>query len=200
MAESRPGDVPELTDAGWPALVQHLKVTDAEGRAVGMMGVGPAGWTLARSVRGPLTLEYEVDYARLAAHGWPAPRETAFADAEHLIVIGRSLFIVTPLQRTSEVRFALPRGWQAVVPWPMVGGGRQRATVASTDDLTENLLVFLRGTPDIVTAGGFNLQVITLGHWQPARAEVRRVLGGALRQLVAFIGFGGHADYLVARR
>ena len=156
------------------------------------MGVGPAGWTLARSVRGPLTLEYEVDYARLAAHGWPAPRETAFADAEHLIVIGRSLFIVTPLQRTSEVRFALPRGWQAVVPWPMVGGGRQRATVASTDDLTENLLVFLRGTPDIVTAGGFNLQVITLGHWQPARAEVRRVLGGALRQLVAFIGFGGH--------
>jgi predicted metalloprotease with PDZ domain len=197
MAESRPGDVPELADAGWPALVQHLRVTDTGGGAVGVTSVGPAGWTLARSVNGPLTLEYEVDYAPLAARGWPAPREAAFADADHLTLIGRSLFITTPVQRTSDVRFALPRGWQAVVPWPAVRGPRQSATAASTDDLFDNLVVFLRGAPDVLTAGGFNLKVVALGHWQPARVEVRRVLGASLQRLVALIGFNGHANYLV---
>ncbi len=197
MAESRPGDIPELADAGWPALVQHLRVTDAAGEAVGVASAGPTGWTLARSVSGPLTLDYEVDYAPLAARGWPAPREAAFADADHLMLIGRSLFITTPAQRRSEVRFALPRGWQGVVPWTAVRAPRPSAIAASTDDLSENLLVFLRGTPDVLTAGGFNLKVVALGHWQPARAEVRRVLGAALQQLVKLIGFNGHADYLV---
>jgi predicted metalloprotease with PDZ domain len=197
MAESRPGDVPELADAGWPALVQHLRVTDPDGHAVAVASVGPTGWTLARSVSGPLTLEYEVDYAPLAARGWPAPRETAFADVNHLVVLGRSLFIATPVQRRSTVRFELPRGWQSVVPWPMVRGARQSAIVSTTDDLSENLLVFQRGAPDGVAAGGFNIKVVTLGQWEPARAEVRRVLGVALQRLVRLIGFDGHADYLV---
>ncbi|MBK6796014.1 MAG: hypothetical protein IPG76_04245 [Acidobacteria bacterium] len=197
MAESRPGDVSELADAGWPALVQDLRLTDADGLAVAVTSVSSTGWTLARSVSGPLTLEYEVDYAPLAARDWPAPREAAFADAGHLVVIGRSLFITTPAQRTSIVRFTVPRGWQAVTPWPTVRGTRQNTTVATTEDLSENLLVFLRGAPDVVTAGGFNLKIVTLGHWKPARAEVRRVLGVALQRLVALIGFDGHAEYLV---
>jgi predicted metalloprotease with PDZ domain len=197
MAESRPGDVPELADAGWPALVQHLRVTETGGEAVGVTSVGPTGWTLARPVSGRLTLEYEVDYAPLAARGWPAPREAAFADVDHLMLIGRSLFITTPVQRTSDVRFALPRGWQAVVPWPAVRGQRQSATATSSDDLSENLVVILRGAPDVLTAGGFNLKVVALGHWQPACSEVRRVLGASLQRLVTLIGFDGHADYLV---
>ncbi len=202
MADSRPADVPELADAGWPALVQHLRVTDSGGAAVGVTSTGPTGWTLARSVTGPLTLEYEVDYAPLAARGWPAPREAAFADADHLMMIGRSLFITTPVQLASDVRFALPRGWKAVVPWPAATGPRRSATAAtatatSSDDLAENLVVFMRGAPDLLTAGGFNLEVVALGHWQPARSEVRRALGAALQQLVALIGFDGHADYLV---
>jgi hypothetical protein len=164
---------------------------------VGVTSAGAGGWTLARSVRGPLTLDYEVDYAPLAARDWPAPREAAFADAGHLIVVGRSLFITTPVQGTSDVRFSLPPGWQAAMPWPAGRGGNLSATVASTDDLSENLLAFLRGAPDVVNAGGFKLKVVALGHWQPARAEVRRVLGAALKRLVALIGFDGHADYLV---
>jgi predicted metalloprotease with PDZ domain len=197
MADSRPGDVPELADAGWPALVRQLKVADAGGHDVGVTKTGASGWSLARPVSGRLTLEYEVDYAPLAARGWPAPREAAFADADHLVVIGRSLFITTPAQRASEVHFALPSGWHAVTPWPSRGGARQSAVVASTPDLSENLVAFLRGTPDVLTAGGFNLDVVSLGHWQPARVEVRRVLGAALQRLVDFVGFKDRADYLV---
>ena len=70
MAESRPGDAPDLADAGWPALVQPLRVTEADGHAVAVTSVGPTGWKLARSISGPLTLRYEVDYAPLAARGW----------------------------------------------------------------------------------------------------------------------------------
>ena len=197
MARSRPGDVPEVADAGWPALVRHLTVTDAAGRRVATTGNGAAGWTLAHAVSGPLTLSYEVDYAPLAARGWPAPREAAFADARHLIVIGRSLFITTPAQRASRVRLTPPRGWQAVAPWPAAPDAGRSFSVASTSDLTENLVAFERGAPELVTAGGFRLAVVGLGAWQAARAEVREVLGAALRRLVAFIGVAGEADYLV---
>ena len=190
MAASRPGDVPEVADAGWPALVHGLTVRDAAGKAVAVAGDGPRGWKLARAVRGPLSLTYEVDLAPLAARGWPAPREAAFADIGHRIVIGRALFITTPAQGAGRVQFTAPPGWQAVVPWP-------GSTAASAADLTENLVAFVRNAPDVVTAGGFNLKVVGLGRWEPARAEVRQVLGTALRQLVAFIGVAGRADYLV---
>jgi predicted metalloprotease with PDZ domain len=197
MATSRPGNVPEVAGAGWPGLVRGLKVTDDAGHALRVAGDGAKGWTLAYRVRGSITLEYAIDDGPLARRGWPAPREAGFADADHLIAAGRSLFITTPAQRASEVRFTLPPGWRAVLPWAELHGGQGGATVPSTDDLTENLIAFMRGEPDLLPAGGFNLKVVTLGHWQPAREEVRRVLGTAIRRLVAWIGFEGEADYLV---
>ena len=189
MATSRPGDVPEVAEAGWPGLIKNLKATDAAGETVATTPAGAKGWTLARTVTGPLKLEYEVDYAPLAAGGWPAPRECAFGDADHLIVIGRSLFITTPAQGASDVRFSLPSGWQAVTPWD--------ATAPSTEELTENLMGFMRGSPEVLKAGGFRMKVVLFGHWQTARAEVRRALGDVVKRLVAFIEFDGRADYLV---
>ena len=197
MAKSRPGDVPELADAGWPALVQHLAVNDSGGHAVAVIEDGAGGWRLERNVSGPLIVRYEVDLAPLAERGWPAPREAAFADPRHLIVIGRSLFITTPAQRRSTVGFRMPSGWQVAAPWPAVPGVRSSAVVASTGDLTENLVAFTRGAPDVMTAGGFNLKVVGLARWQGARGEVRQVLGTALQRLVAIIGASEHADYLV---
>lgn len=197
MAKSRPGDVPEVAEAGWPALVQHLAATDSGGHAVAVIEDGAGGWKLERSVTGPILLRYEVDLGPLAARGWPAPREAAFADARDLIVIGRSLFITTPAQRASTVGFRLPSGWQLVAPWPAVPGVRSSAAVASTSDLTENLLAFTRGAPDVMTAGGFTLKVVGLAPWQAARGEVRQVLGTALQRLVAIIGAADRAEYLV---
>jgi predicted metalloprotease with PDZ domain len=197
MAPSRPADVPEVADAGWPGLIRNLSVADPEGRDVGVTGSGADGWTLARAISGPLTLQYDVDYAPLAQRGWPAPREAAYADGDQLVVIGRSLFITTPAQQTSEVRFVLPGGWQAALPWPTKSEATRHAVVASTADLTENLLAFLKGAPDVLPADGFNLKVVAYGQWKPARGEVRRVLSAALKHLVAMIGFEGYGDYLV---
>ena len=197
MATSRTAEVPEVAEAGWPGLVLDLSVADPEGRAVGVTGNGADGWKLAREISGPLRVQYVVDYAPLAQRGWPAPREAAYADGDHLVAVGRSLFITTPAQQTSEVRFSLPRGWQPALPWPWKSTASKDAEVASTEDLTENLLAFVRGRPDVLHAEGFDLKVVLFGRWQPSRAEVRRVLSAALQRLVAMIGFKGHGDYLV---
>jgi hypothetical protein len=190
MATSRPGDVPEVADAGWPALVRNLAVTDADGKPIIATAAGAGGWTLPGPVDGPLTLTYEVDYSALAARGWPAQREAAFADADRLAVIGRSLFITSPAQGASAVRFELPAGWHAAAPW-------DPRTVAAPEDLTENLLAFTRDEPDVMASGGFRLNVVSFGHWLEARDESRRALGAVLRELVAMTGFDGRADYLV---
>lgn len=189
MATSRPGDVPEVADAGWPGLVRSLKVTDADGRERVPSPAGARGWTLAEPVRGPLTLAYEVDFAPLAARGWPAPREAAYADDDHIVVIGRSLFITSASQDASSVHFDLPAGWQAASAWA--------PQQVSPEDLTENLLAFTRGAPDVLVAGGFHLSIVPFGHWLAVRDEVRLALGAVVRQLVALTGFEGRADYLV---
>jgi predicted metalloprotease with PDZ domain len=190
MATSRPGDVPEVADAGWPALVRNLAVTDAGGRAVEAIAAGAGGWALTGPASGPLTLAYEVDYAPLAARGWPARREAAFADGGRLAVIGRSLFITSPAQGASTVRFELPAGWHAATPW-------NPRRVAAPEDLTENLLAFTHDEPDVLASGGFRLNVVSFGHWLAARDESRRALGSVVKELVAMTGFGGRADYLV---
>lgn len=197
MAQSWPGDIPEVAEAGWPGLIRNLRVVDADGREVQVTPAGPKGWTLATPIRGTLTLDYEIDLAPLAARGWPAPREAAFADYDHVSLIGRALFIYTPAQRESRVRFILPAGWQPVVPWPALRGASGTAFVSSTEDLTENLVGFSRLAPDVVTAGGFRLKVVSFGHWQSARAEVRRVVGAVLPRLVATVGSRERADYLL---
>jgi hypothetical protein len=189
MSPSRPGDVPELADAGWPALVRNLVVLDGDGRALAPAPAGAQGWTLPEPGRGPYALSYEVDYAPLAARGWPAWGEAAFADENHLVVIGRSLFITSPAQGVSTVRFGLPAGWHAAAPWPP-------DRVASPDDLTENLLAFTRGKPEVLATRGFRLTIVPLGPWQGARGEVRGALGKLMRELVALTGFDGRADYL----
>ncbi|MGQ0551831.1 MAG: M61 family metallopeptidase [Planctomycetota bacterium] len=204
MATSWSMDVPEVAEAGWPGLVRSLSVADAEGRAVTVTETGSDGWNLVREVDGLLTLDYEVDYAPLAQRGWPAPRETAYVDDDRFVVIGRSLFITTPAQQASELRFTLPHGWQAVLPWSAPSGPSGRdahvaavAEVASAADLTENVLAFVQGVPDVLTVQGFDLKVVAFGPWQPAGAEVQRVLSACLQRLVALIGFEGRGDYVV---
>lgn len=197
MAESWPGNVPEIASAGWPGLVRNLSVVDPGGQEVRVTGAGPGGWTLERPVRGLLSLEYEVDYAPLRVRGWPAAREAAFADEVHTTLIGRSVFITTPSQRVSRVHFDLPPGWHPVLPWPEVRGVRSTATVDTTDDLTENLVAFTRAAPMAVSAGGFRLRVVACGHWAAARAEVRRVVGAVLPRLVATAGSTGRGNYVL---
>lgn len=183
MGTSRPGDVPEVAEAGWPGLVANLRVSNAAGESLEVQSAGAKGWLLVKPHSGTLTVEYEVDYRPLAARGWPAPREAAFADPDHFVVLGRSLFITTRESGSAAVRFDLPRGWIPVVPW------------TSPQDLANNLLVFSRREPEVITAGGFRLLVTALGHWQ--EADVRAVLGPVIPQFVKIMGSDEQESYSV---
>lgn len=196
MGTSRPAGIPEIDSAGWPGLVANLRVSDAKGEALKVTSAGTKGWLLEQPHSGPLTIEYEVDYSPLAARGWPAPREAVFADVDHIVAIGRSLFITTQAAGSSAVTFDLPQGWRPVAPWEP-GRAANELMAGSSDDLTENLLVFTRSDPDVMTAGGFRLVVTTLGHWQAARPEVRRVLGEVIQQFVKLMGHDGRESYSV---
>ena len=190
MGTSRPADIPELDAAGWPALVANLRVSDAAGAVLRLTSAGAEGWLLDKLHSGPLKIEYEVDYQPLAARGWPAPREAAFADADHLVILGRSLLITTHEAGSAAVTFDLPKGWQPVVPW-------QPGTSVSSQDLTDNLLVFTRSEPDVMTAGGFRLLVTAMGHWQAARPDVRAVLGPVIQHFVKLMGYDESESYSV---
>lgn len=196
MGTSRPGDVPEINEKGWPALITNLRVS-AGGKFLPVTPNGPKGWLLDQPFSGRLTVEYEVDYTLLATRNWPAPREAAFADANHFVFLSRSMFLKTPNVVSSQVAFDLPRGWLPVTPWERAAGAKPGFMAESSGDLTENLIVFTRSEPDVVTAGGFRLSVTTLGHWEAARPEVRRVLGGVIPRLVSLMGNTESGSYSV---
>jgi predicted metalloprotease with PDZ domain len=197
MDTERPAEIPELDAGGWPAFVSNLWVSDATGRPLEVASAGEAGWRLAQPHSGRVTLHYEVDYAALAARGWPALREAAFADANDLVFIGRSLFVTTPGMGASTIAFTLPRGWRAVTPWAPRPGSHAAYSVRTPVELLRNLVVLTRSVPDVVSAGGFRLLVVPMGQWQPAREEVGRVLRAAIPRLVRLIGFEERENYLV---
>src|SRR6185295_11318396 len=45
-ALSRPGDIREINDGGWGALVTEMSAKDSGGRPVALTRSGPAGWTM----------------------------------------------------------------------------------------------------------------------------------------------------------
>lgn len=197
METTRPGDIPEILKKGWPALIRRLKVSDESGRSIEVAGTGPAGWELKGMHEGSLSVAYEVDYSTPAALGWPAPRETAFADSEHIVFVGRSVFVTTPEVRSSHVTFSLPPGWSAVTPWSAAGGSKREFVIDSLEELVENLIVLSRPRPERVTAGGFRVFVTPMGHWRAATREIDRILRGVMPRFVKLMGFRENRGYSI---
>jgi predicted metalloprotease with PDZ domain len=195
MEQSWPGDVPEVADKGWPALVRSLRVTDERGRTIETVLKGPEGWQMKSPHEGTVKLEYEVDYAGPAAANWPAPREAAFRDAENFLVSGRSLFITSPASKFISVSFAVPRGWHEVTPWRNDRSGK--FSVDSNEDLTSNLVVFTRAATDVISAGGFRVTVTAMGHWKGVRTDVSAVLRGVIPRYLKMFGTAGRQNYSV---
>jgi predicted metalloprotease with PDZ domain len=185
MEQSWPGDVPEVADRGWPALVRNLKATDARGRELEFVLKGPGGWELKAPYKGIVHLSYEVDYFGPSTANWPAPRETAFRDEDHFMMVGRSLFITSAASKANTVNFNLPRGWKAVVPWRVNGAN---FLAGGSADLTENLVVFSRAPVETVTAGGFRVSVTAMGNWQAVRGDVVNVLRGVIPRYLQMTG------------
>jgi len=193
MTRTRPGDVPEILKEGWPALVRNLHVSDANGRAVATTRNGPAGWRLSQPLQGRVRVTYDVDYTLLEKLDWPARREAAFSDPAHIVVIGRSLFITTAQSGASTVEFNLPRRWRVATPWQQKG---KSFTVASTDDLVDNLIVMTTEKVETVVAGDLEVLMVPLGHWRDQRPAIRRVLRGSIPQLAALMPLAQKERYL----
>ncbi len=197
MDASRPAGIPELDSLGWSGLVSRLRVTDASGQELKVAIAGENRWMLAEPHAGPIGLEYDVDYSILARHGWPAPREAAYADSNHLVLVGRSLFITAAGTGASEVTFDLPKGWRPVTAWRPRSGSGAQYDVPSRGELVENLCVLTRSDVDEVLAGEFRLHVIALGHWQSSRPAVRRILEPVVRRYEAAMVLSSRVDYVV---
>jgi predicted metalloprotease with PDZ domain len=189
MDRTRPGDMPRIGSEGWPAVISDLQVSDGSGGRLQFVGAKTAGWKITQPCTEVVHLTYSVDLRSLAAAKWPAPREAGFADASHLLVAGRSIFVTTQAVQGANVRFILPKGWQAIAPWTSSRDGSYLAP--SRPDLVENLLVFTRDKIETIRAGNFSVTVTSMGAWRNVHTDVERILAGVIPQYVRMFGSGG---------
>lgn len=194
MDQTRPADIPQVGDDGWPALIRNLRVADASGRTLDAARSGSRGWQLEKPFKGIVTLTYEVDYSVPAANNWPAPREAAFRDEMHFVFVGRSAFITTPEVGRVRVKFVLPSNWSAVVPWARIAGA---FSVGNRNDLTENLIVLTRDASVRVSVAGFRVAITAMGHCRPMRAEIANVIRRVIPQFVRMFPTAGSENYSV---
>ncbi|HUF64972.1 MAG TPA: hypothetical protein VMM17_03265, partial [Gemmatimonadaceae bacterium] len=159
---------------GWPALVRNLRVLNESGAQLPAIGAGAAGWVLPAGGRN-VTVVYDVDYRLLVDHGWPAPRESAYADDSTLFIVARSLFVGSDAPGPISVRFVVPAGWRVVAPWAP-NGDPHTFRVESFDQLANNALAVTRAPAATVRAGGVTLQTVTFGRWQSRSAEITAAL------------------------
>jgi len=176
MDDTYPAELPEMASGGWPSLITNLMILDSAGKELPFSAIGTRGWQLTDSVCSRLKITYEVDYSLFEAHGWSSPLESAFADDSTIAIAGRSAFITTSSTDGMEVRIETQSGWLPVVPWVAGGNGPDSYHVRSRQDLTDNMMVFSKQKPDVVTASGFRMQIVAMGHWQPLRPLLAQVL------------------------
>ena len=192
-----PAERPEMAANGWRALISSLMVFDAKGTRITVTPKGTSGWNLPATFRSPLRLSYEIDYSLLAVGGWSSPLESAFTDDDNAIVAGRSVFITTAETSTASVEIETPRGWSAVMPWKSDSADGRHYAVGSKQDLTNNMLVFSRKKPHVVSAAGFRMQIVSMGHWQPIRPMVSQVLKTIIAREVEMMRYRNAEIYTV---
>ena len=198
MDNTYPAELPEMAAKGWLAIISNLRVQDAAGKTIATTAARAKGWLLPDPSRSTLHLSYDVDYSIFAAGGWPSPLESAFVDETDAIVAGRSLFITTAETGEISVEIAAPKEWRPVVPWPPDKRSVRHYRVRSTKDLIDNMLAFSKNEPDVVTAGGFTLQIVTMGHWRPLRPLVRQLLKTIISREVGLMHYHDKEIYDIA--
>lgn len=194
MDDSYPAELPEMAAKGWPALISNLSVRDAAGKEITVTPAGDKGWQFAGAMKTTLKLSYSVDFSIFAASGWSSALESAFVDENNAIVIGRSLFITTTKTVEASVEIETPNGWNPIVPWSAEGKAHNY-NVRSRQDLTDNMLVFSTEEPDLVTAAGFKMCIVSMGHWRPLRPRIRQILKTIISREVALMHFKDREIY-----
>ena len=97
----------------------------------------------------------------------------------------------------AHVAFRTPQPWRAIAPWPATASHASKYEVRSVADLSDNMLVISQRPPDIVTASGFTLQIVTMGHWRPLRPLVRQTLRTIVSLEAAMMGYAERETYNV---
>jgi predicted metalloprotease with PDZ domain len=175
MVETRPGDAPELMRHGWPALVRNLRVLNESGTELPAISAGAAGWALPAGGRN-VTVAYDIDYELLVNRGWPAPRESAYADDSTLFIVARSLFVGSHTPGPVSVRFVVPAGWRVLAPWGRDNTDTNTFRVGNFERLANNAFAVTRASSATVRAGDVTLQTVTFGRWRSRAAEVAAAL------------------------
>jgi predicted metalloprotease with PDZ domain len=197
MSTTRPGDIPQLDAGGWPAIVVGLEAKGADGQTIAAATTGADGWRLSHAVTGPIAVHYEIDYAPLAKLGWPAPRESVYADDEAIVLAGRSLFVSTPTQTTSRVRVEAPSGWHVATPWQRDAANNATYRVESVDGLVDNLFALSKAKPGHVVAGRFGVGIVAIGSWQAVRDDVARIVDPIAKIYVRMMPVNTDQAYLI---
>ena len=195
MDSTRPCNLAEICKNGWTSLIRNLQIKDEADKPVEVKNVGASGWELAESKTGRLKIEYEADYSLLAQNNFVAPREAAFADANHFSFVGRSVFISTSEVKSITVNFDLPKGWNIVAPWKPIKSSKYSFSVPTVNDLTENLLVMSRGQTQIISVEGFRLSIVPMGYWEDVSGEVKQVLQKVIPVFIRLMGVKENVNY-----
>jgi predicted metalloprotease with PDZ domain len=197
MDDTYPAELPDMAAKGWPALISNLAASDSEGKKIELSPAGDKGWQLSSPIRTRLHLSYDIDYSLFASNGWSSPMESAFVDEDDVIVAGRSVFITAAQIGAIDVKFETPKGWITVMPWSAEKGSSRQYGVRSKEDLTNNMLVFSKNRPDVVRAGGFQMQIVSMGHWRPIRPLLRDTLKTIIRREVELMHYIEKETYSV---
>jgi predicted metalloprotease with PDZ domain len=176
MEQTRPGDAEEILRQGWPAMVRNLRVLDERGARLPVTSVGAAGWVVPTAGGGNVIAEYEVDYQLLVDQGWPAPRESAYADDSTLFIVARSAFVGSDAPGSISVRFVVPDGWRVYAPWTRDAADPHAFHVPDLDRLTTNALAVTRARAATARVGGVTLETVTFGRWHGRTDEIAAAL------------------------
>lgn len=195
MDQSRPCDLSEICGKGWTTLIRKLRVSDESDQAIKVNSIEASGWELTEAKTGWIKIDYEVDYSLLAENNYPAPRETAFQDADNFVVIGRSVFITTPVSRSITVKFDLLPTWNTTAPWTPIKKSKNSFIAPTVNELTENLLVMSRKKAEVIKVNGFRLSIIPMGFWQDVNGEVKEVLQKVVPVLGSLMRFKENVNY-----
>ncbi len=196
LDETYPADLPEMEKNGWSALISNLKVFALSGKEIKVTELGNKGWKLTDSIKSIIKLRYDVDYSLLAESGWSSFLESAFADDSNVIVVGRSIFITTNAMSEAKVKFVTPKDWISIVPW--IGkSSKQSYLVKSLPQLVDNMLVFSRNKPTIVSAAGFTIKIVSMGHWRPLGSIVDEMIKTIITREVDFMNYKEKEIYTV---
>ena len=149
---------------GWATFVHDLKITDTTGKPLDVEEYSDekykTQWRLKSNLPTRVRLKYSVDYS-FAKTQWPAGNEqAAYFDGKALYAASRTAIIISDMDASNDVFFAVPAGQKIAVPWQAKSANRFTAT---GEGLVNNTFVVGDFGGTTVRQGNFEFSLALLG-------------------------------------